>query len=114
MNWFIPAAVVALGAGGRPDPSQVSVPTKGLSRPILVGDQTRPAVISQMPEVSVDAYPAVRLEYSPPASIGVILNALDGTVIREGVTLWSGRVEVQAQPVDPQVVRNYFDQLQRK
>jgi hypothetical protein len=82
-----------------------------------------------MPEVRFDSYPAVRLERPASGTPGVILNALDGTIIREGVTLWSGGVataQPEAQPPgsptvqvpsgDPQealkdLAREYFEQL---
>lgn len=82
-----------------------------------------------MPGPQFDQYPAVQLPHESAEAPGVILNALNGEIIRQGVTLWSGGTTAQPPtdqqspvqpnpnlpPIDHELVRQYFDKLvQRK
>jgi hypothetical protein len=87
------------------------------SEPVLVpfASDILPGPIGEMPQTRFDEYPAIR---QPPGTgaPGVIVNALNGTILREGVTLWNGgaAVDVEVSPVLQEKVRQYFDKMLRE
>jgi hypothetical protein len=104
MNQTIVVAGLIVGLAGKPQAAPPATTEIGRDmtqwvKPVqlptaCLAEQAGVALIVDMPGVRLDDYPAVRLEHNDARAPGVIMNALNGQIIREGVKLWGGSCSV--------------------